>query len=143
MSSWLHRTDKTFLERVSPSDMKLRFPAFIFVDESGNAQGNGAWLLTPDLAAVAGFEPKHWNIVGDVVLLMTQAERDAVDAQITSDALTADRETEKGRYDIEKVLKALVLVLLDEINTLRQFHVLSDRTAAQARAAIRSKVDTL
>ena len=107
MSSWLHRTDKTFFERASPNDMKLRFPALVFVDGNGNAQGNATWLFDPDLTAVAGFESKHWNIVGDVVSLMLQAERDAVDAQLAADALTANRNSQKALYDSEKSLKAL------------------------------------
>ena len=143
MSSWLHRTDKTFLDRVSPNDMKLRFPALVFVDGNGNAESNATWLFGPDLTAVAGFASKYWNIVGDVVSLMSQAERDAVDAQLAADALTRDRENEKERYNAEKSLKALALIVMDEINVLRALHSLSDRTPAQIKTAFNNKVDTL
>ena len=143
MSSWLHRTDKDFVERASPSDMKLRFPALVFVDGAGNGQSNATWLWNPDLMAVAGFEPKHWAIVGDVVSLMTQAERDAVDAQLAADALTKNRESEKTRYDDEKSLEALALIVMDELNILRALHSLPARTPAQIKTAFRNKVDTL
>lgn len=40
----------------------------------------GEWIIEPDLSAVAGVDPRYWKIVGDAVLPMNQAERDAVDA---------------------------------------------------------------
>ncbi len=143
MSSWLHRIDKTFIPRASPSDMKLRFPSLTFIDGDGNGQGNATWISNPDLIAVTGFKPKHWTIVGDVVSLMTQAERDAVDAQIAADTLTGERENEKSRYDTERSLKALALIVMDELNVLRAFHGLPDRTPAQIKVAFQNKVDTL
>ena len=37
------------------------------------------WIVNPDMSAVAGFSGKYWVITGDMVSLMTPAERDAVD----------------------------------------------------------------
>ncbi len=143
MSIWLHRTDKTVLERVSPSDMKLRFPTLVFIDGSGHAQSNATWIRNPDLTAVVGFKPKHWNIVGDGVSLMTQTERNTVDAQIAADELTADRDFQKVLYDTEKSLKALALIVMDELNILRALQSLPDRTPAQIKTPFQNKVDTL
>ena len=38
------------------------------------------WIINPDLSQVEGYESKYWVLNGDSILLMTQAERDAVDA---------------------------------------------------------------
>ena len=38
------------------------------------------WIHNPDLSAVSGVAKMYWKIVGDDVLEMTQAEKDAVDA---------------------------------------------------------------
>ena len=40
----------------------------------------GNWLINPDLAAVSGVPPMYWKVVGDTVVEMSQAEKDAVDA---------------------------------------------------------------
>lgn len=40
-----------------------------------------------------------------------------------------------------RIVRALALVTLDEINILRQLHGLAPRTAAQLRTAIETKVD--
>ena len=140
---WLHRTDKRLLPRVSPSDMKLRFPSEVFIDADGLAQSNANWISNPDLSAVVGFAPKYFKIVGDVVSLLTLAERDAVDADDAAVLLTNDRTRNKTLYDTEFVLKALALVMMDEVNILRQQHALPDRTIAQLRTAIRTKIDSL
>ena len=39
-----------------------------------------------------------------------------------------------------KIMRAFSLVMLDEINILRQQHSLPDRTAAQLKAAVRAKL---
>lgn len=44
------------------------------------------WIINPDLSAVVGFASKYWTITGDVVTLMDQAARDAVDVQEASDS---------------------------------------------------------
>jgi len=50
---------------------------------------------------------------------------------------------EKERYDDRKIFRALVEVLIDEINVLRTIEGLPDRTIAQARTAILAKIDSL
>lgn len=58
--------------------------------------------------------------------------------------LSHDRDTAQGRWDApsERLLRAVALVILDEINTLRQQHGLPARTAAQLRTAIRQRITT-
>ena len=126
MSSVLHRTTKQFHRSVNTPDFD---PA--------------DWIINPDLSAVGGFPSKHWVITGDVVSLMDQADRDAVDAREAADALTADRTANKLRIDDERVLKAFALVVLDEINLLRAEHGLAARTGSQLINAIEAKVDTV
>lgn len=143
MSSWLNRTTKEFIPRLSPSKMTSRHPADgPFVDGSGNAVSNAKWIWRPDVSAVGAFLSKYWIITGDVVTLMDQAARDAVDAQEEADFVASDRVLAKGRYD-DRDLKALALIVLDEINILRAQHGLNPRTQAQLKSAHSAKVDTI
>jgi len=110
------------------------------------------------------FDP---NVVtGSRVVAMQQSEIDAINA---SDALAAQlslRQGEKAQYDIIH-LKALVILTMDELNTLRDWTVdfksavagastlaqlktavaalptLNDRTLQQLRTALENKVDEL
>jgi hypothetical protein len=120
--------------------MAKQFPADVpFVDGSGNAVSNTNWIFKPDLSAVTGFPPKYWIIAGDVVTLMDSAARDAVDAALlnaTRDAIVANLD------QVENIMRAFMLVVMDEINVLRGNHSLSDRTAAQLKTAIRNKLGT-
>lgn len=99
------------------------------------------WLINPDLSAVQGFSPVYWDVVGDSVVLVDQATRDARDAELAAITAAAELQREKDSYDQKAVLRALALVLLDEVNILRAQHSLPPRTAAQARNAIRAKLD--
>lgn len=72
-----------------------------------------SWIINPDLSAVTGFSSKYWVIAGDVVSLMSQAERDTVDAN----ELQAARDAVAAQMDqMENYLRAFALVMLDEIN---------------------------
>ena len=135
---WLHRTTKKWVNRASPATMAARFPADTpFVDGSGNAVSNTDWIFKPDLSAVVGFMSKYWIITGDAVTLMTPGERAAVDVAET-DSL---RDTVVDQLDqVEGILRAFMLVVLDEINALRATHSLSARTVAQLKTAIRNKL---
>lgn len=95
------------------------------------------WIHNPDLSAVVGQPPKYWDIVLDLITLMSATDRQAVeDAK-----LVATRDTRVSQIDHEEdLLRAIVSILLDEINILRQDHGLAPRTLAQARRAIRNKL---
>lgn len=128
MADVVHRTTKQHLRSVNT-------PEYPGAD----------WIRNPDLSAVAGQPAKYWTVAGDAVLLMSQAERDAVDAAEAQAATDADRAGNKARLDGERVLKALALTILDEINVLRSKVVpaLTPRTVAQMVNAIKAKVDQL
>ena len=128
MANWLHRTTKEFLSSVSPASLP-------------EPQVN--YIESPDLSAVSGFPNIYWIITGDVISLINSVSRDAVDVQIAADALTADRDRNKTRLSGEKVLKAVVLVMIDEINLLRAQHSLSARTPSQAITAVENKIESL
>jgi len=85
-----------------------------FVDGAGNAVSNAQWIFKPDLSSVAGLPPRYWNILVDVVLPMTQSERDAVDAAIAAgirDAIASDVDRSHP-----SILRAFAELLVDELN---------------------------
>ena len=79
MSHVVHRTTREHRARANTPD----FPV-------------GTWIISPDLSAVAGFATKYWIITGDVVTLMDQAARDAVDVAEAAASLTDARNTAHG-----------------------------------------------
>lgn len=121
MASALHRTTKQYLPSVNTPD----FPT---ID----------WIINPDLSAITGFASRYWTITGDVVTLMNQAARDAVDLAL----LTSGRDniTAAQVDNVESILRAFVLVTLDEVNILRAAAGLGARTTLQLRTAIRNKL---
>lgn len=93
------------------------------------------WIHAPDLSRVTGQPAKYWLIDGDSVTLMSASERAAVDAQET----TAAKESEAAQADAG-ILKALTLLLLDELNALRERAGMAPRTLEQLRTALRGKL---
>jgi hypothetical protein len=132
-------------------------------------EGQANVLVNPDLSAVSGQPLKYWKHVAGAIQLMTQGERDAADAAIAAALLLSQRAGAKDIFDGSgsdaKILKAVVLLLIDELNALRERDrdrstdvaaatnladlkarwaarsALADRTGAQARTAIRAKLD--
>ena len=139
---WLNVNTMEYVERASPSSMKERFPALTFIDGNGKAMSNAEWNFALDgslVVAVIGQPRKYWILVAGVAALMSQAERDAIDAAL----LTASRDSIANEIDqLETYTRAFALVVLDEINSLRSQHGLSARTTAQLKTAIRNKLDT-
>jgi len=83
------------------------------------------WIINSDLSAVVGFASKYWVVTGDVVTLMSQAQRDAVDAaevEARRDALAAEMD------NLESYARAFALIMLDEIN-LHAGNISGDRLA--------------
>ena len=62
MANVLNRTTKQYLKSVNTID---------YLSDD--------WLVNPYLSSVEGLEKKYWNITGNIVVPMNQAERDAVD----------------------------------------------------------------
>ena len=87
-----------------------------------------------------GIDAFFWGVGG---LPLAGNLQDILDSQETTLFQAAQA---KGKtFDIfevteRRVLKALTLVILDEINLLRQQHGLPDRSESQIRGAIKSKL---
>ena len=122
MATWLHRTTKRYM--VSTSESSLPEAAANYIEN-------------PDVSAVAGQPTKYWVITGDVVTLMDQTAMDAVDAAL----LTAARDAVAAELDdLENILRAFMLIVLDEINVLRVDNGRAERTAVQLKSAIRGRL---
>ena len=129
----LNRTTKAYRRSVNTPD----FPT---VD----------WIHSPDMSAVVGYTSKYWIITGDVVTLMAQVDRDALDAAELEQA----KDDEADGFDSEgTIFKAAMEVMIDGFNNLRQqfndttaeSNQLTDTTytpytLAQLKAAARSKL---
>jgi len=72
------------------------------------------WIHSPDLSAVNGWDSRYWIVTGDVVSLMSETERNAVDAAL----LDASREDSVQQQidNIESVLRAFMKTVLTEFN---------------------------
>ena len=122
MPNYLHRTSLAYLRSIASADLP-------------EAAAN--YIEYPDFSAVEGWATRYWIVTGDAITLMDAAARAVVDAQALSDA----RDSVTDEIDtVESLMRALALVLLDEINTLRAEHSLAARTVAQVKTAIRNKL---
>ncbi len=133
MGTYLHRITKEYLQSVSPND--LPEPLANYIDG-------------PDLSSVVGVPIMFWIITGDVVTEMSQGEKDAVIAANLS--LARDAKVQAEVDELESILRQLVVLMIGEINILRQqFNVttgessqltdtvFTNRTLAQIKAQIR------
>jgi len=99
VSTALHRTTKQYVESADTP----AFPTATWILNS--AQANALWA--------ANVPTKYWNIVGDAVTEMSPAEKAAVDASL----LSSSRDKSVTELDqVENILRAFVLVLMDELN---------------------------
>lgn len=116
-NDWLHRTNNTLVRRTSPRSMADSYGE-VFTDVDGKPVSNANWIYDYDDINVAGFSIKYWirqPFPDDVVTLMDQAARDAVDAA----ELNARRDAQANVFDgTENYERAFALMLLDEINAL-------------------------
>jgi hypothetical protein len=71
------------------------------------------------------------------------ADQTNIDAATQAARNTAGRDFDKDLYDNKRLWRAVVELLIDELNILRTIEGLPDRTIAQARSAIRTKIDNL
>jgi hypothetical protein len=79
----------------------------------------------------------------DTALAAYIADQTNIDAATAAATRVVADNAEKSRFDERKIFRALVEVLLDEINALRTIEGLPLRTIAQARTAILAKIDSL
>jgi hypothetical protein len=81
---------------------------------------SGAWLIDPDLSALASVPEPYWKVVGDVVVEMTSAEKVTADAVVlASQKLTVLASIKKdavayieAHYDSD-VQRGLIMLQLD------------------------------
>ncbi len=148
MPKWLHRTTKEYLRSVASADLP---------------ESIANYIEEPDFSAITGFPSRYWTITGDVISLMSQAERDAVDVA----QLSARRDSLANEIDqVETYARAFALLVLDEFNACaNKINELLDamdaatsladlkarvgsiadrpiRTAAQLKTALRNRLDT-
>jgi len=133
MATLLHRTTKQYLVSVDPNG--LPEPIANYIDE-------------PDLSAVTGQPSKYWIITGDIVTEMSVAEKAIVDQTILD---VSRDQTITEVDDLESTLRQIVLMVIGEINTLRQqlntttaevnqltTTTFADRTIAQVKNQLRN-----
>ena len=125
MGDFLHRVTKQHLISTSPNDL---------LEPIGN------YIDTPDLSVVAGFPNIYWIITGDIISLMSQVERDAVDTTI--ETAQRDGQIAEDIDRLESVLRQLVKMIVSELNILRSLHGLPNRTLVQVRNQLRSGLGT-
>lgn len=122
------------------------------------------WIINPVLPNCLA---KYWKIVGDLVLEMTQEEKDAVDlAEAQAEAQRLE-DLKDFIVSFEKLNKAFALVVLDEFNVIRNWiesfktevdnsisladfktrisnlPSMNDRTVDQLKTAVKNKYDEL
>jgi len=106
------------------------------------------YLINPaSFATLHGtVDPKYWKVVADDIAEMTQGEKDAVDAAEVAAVETDAKDSAKSVFDGTdsdgRSKKAMLEMIMDELNILRALHGLADRTPAQIRTAYRNKVDS-
>ena len=124
MGDFLDRVTKQHLTSTSPNDLPKPISNYISM---------------PDLSAVVGQPSRYWKITGDTITLLPKPMRDAVDAAI----LQVIRDSTANELDqIENILRAFALTILDEFNVLRSIHSLPPREVGQLKTAIRNKLGT-
>lgn len=159
MPNWaIYDTNTNAIKRYLPSDPH---------DPTYPVEPNEGALKDPSLADVAGQPLRYWKHVSGAIQLMTQAERDAVDAAIASADQAAAKLSAKSNIDgnVGYDKRALASIMVNEINSLREWIVsfkaaaaaatsladlqtrvatlpdMPDRTLAQAKAAYKSLLD--
>jgi hypothetical protein len=96
MAAVLNRTTKQYLPSANTPDYPVE-----------------SWIHNPDLSGVIGFDSRYWVITGDAVTLMSQAQRDALNASI----LVAARDALVNQLtNLEDLQRAFMLAVLDELN---------------------------
>lgn len=79
----------------------------------------------------------------DTALADYIADQTNIDAATQAVEDTQERDNQKENYDVKRVLRAMVELMIDEFNILRTIESLPDRTISQARSAIRNTIDNL
>lgn len=114
MAAVLNRVTKQYLGSVNTPDYPIN-----------------NWIYNPDMSVVAGYENKYWLIIGDVVSLMGQSQRDAVDSTLAAQSATDDKIKEKQLLGERRLYRALVKAISDA----------GTRTPVQVHTFIENEID--
>ncbi len=139
LNTWLNRTTNSFLKEISSGGMTMRFPGLLFDDGAGQPISNVEWIHAPDISAVVGFAERYWVVTGDVVSLMDQASRDALDAAAEQAAI----ESVVSGLDAapeHDLLRAVSAQMVFYINQLRNAHLQAPISGAEFRAAVKARL---
>lgn len=105
------------------------------------------WVHNPDLSAVVGFDLKYWTLTGDVVGLMDQSQRDAVDAQEEADRIAVIKQELKDRFNQEddntKAVGLLMLQMYDLIKAEIKANALSNPLPDITQAQLKTRFDNI
>lgn len=103
-------------------------------------------LVNPDLSSVTDIALRYWKVDSELVVKMTRAEQDAVDAEHVAAAEASSKmEGKQLLADADgmgRLLRAMLGIILSELNVLRQQHGLPARTLAQFKARLASRIDS-
>lgn len=129
MASAIHRTTLIVKERGVPYDL---------VDPD--------WIVDPDLSAVTGHPNKYWKIVGNSVQLMTQSERDAVDAAEEAARIAAEKAEAKALADgaspaMYRLQMAIAKVTQQSIWAVNNGTLTTPQSMADLVAAVKTEID--
>jgi len=137
-NTWINRAAVPVIAvyRTDAAGMTERFGAGVDFHTYAN---NAEWLYDPDLSAVLGQPTKYWVITGDVISLLGQSARDAIDdAEVIAqlDGI-ADEIDQAQTYS-----KAAMEVIIDEFNkhSLRLNAVLDAIDGANNLAGVKSAI---
>ncbi len=123
MPNWINKNTKQVLRSVAEADLP---------EDASN------YIQDPTFNSIDGQPPKYWKIVSGKVLAMSEAERaevDAAEAEANFNAAIAEEVD-----DSAAITRAVVRVVVSEINALREQAGLKPRTMDQVRTAIRSQL---
>lgn len=115
------------------------------------SQDTGKWLAVANVlinpTLPEGVQLRDLKVSNGTVVELTAPEKSALNAAQSAAALAAAKAAAKDTFDADlansRLLRAIVAVMVDQINTLRTnpTTVYTAATEAQVRTAIRAKLD--
>ena len=100
------------------------------------------WVVNPDMSQVLGIlPPQHWkwDTPANRPVPMTAGEIAAYEAGVL-DAQADAEVAPLSDANLPDLLRALALVVMDEVNNLRALHGSAPRTVSQLKAALKAKM---
>jgi len=88
-------------------------------------------------------EIKYLKRAGNKVVEMTQAEKYIIDQKEAEEEAQRQEEAKDITISFDKLLKAFALVVLDEVNLLRNKLGLKERTVEQLKDTVKNKYESL